>query len=126
MRSFEDVAGVQTFKYRQSSLVPLGGHASRRESIGLTDPLPFCHRLRRAPSQISNRRRRERNALVHGQSIFHDALNLAALDPGGAGVSGSAGAAAENRATTQRAAEVNRSKLLAMTPGTYHNSFIPN
>ena len=77
------------FKYRQSSLgagpLPAGSHhhalyARGSELDGFLHAIPFHHRLRGAPTEVADRRRRERDASVNRQPILDGPLHQSTLD----------------------------------------------
>jgi len=80
LRRSPDVQIQAVFVHAAGWRTAHGLHASGCEPVGRPHPLPFGRRLRRAPSKISDRRRRERDPLVHGQGVFNDALHQSAFD----------------------------------------------
>ena len=84
MRSLADFAGVQTFKYRQSSLDSRGRSpaldGSGSEIGGLPHALPFRGGLGGAPAKVADRRRGKRDAPVDRQPVFGRSLHHSALD----------------------------------------------
>ena len=55
-------------------------HARRSEPVRTPHAGPCGHRLRRPPAEVADGRRRERDALVHGQTAFGDTLDQPAVD----------------------------------------------
>ena len=96
-RSFAAFAGVQMFRYRQSSLVdgwllPRHGnaflHACRRERSRLARSFPRRNRLRFAPAQLAQGRRGERHTHINSETVLRHAVDGARFDrrrfcPGG-------------------------------------------